>query len=383
MKNSILFLLLAIFSMIWIQACKKEAATAGARVPVLPNIVEKYNEVPNGSGVANPFGTMQITNEKATLGRVLFYETQLSVNNSTSCGSCHNQNKGFATNNAIDEGFNGGMTTRNVPAITNPCLQSSYFWDMSENNLSAMVTQPISNHIEMGIEEPEYMVAKVKSLPYYNDLFIAAFGDANVTSNRIGESLSSFVGSMISVTSKYDTGLPTNFSNFTDQERLGQQLFMVDLPCAGCHSGENFAGWGSMAMNIGLESNYVDPGVPGIDWNTGQPLNGWFKVPSLRNVQLSAPYMHDGRFNTLEEVVEFYNSGIAAHDQLAFNLREGWNGGFFGQGDELDPNVNGLDPVRLEMTQYEKNALVAFLKTLTDVTTISQQKFSDPFVFQQ
>lgn len=383
MKNYLPLLIVAALAIAGMQACKKENVTAGARVPVLPSAIQNYSELP-ASGTFNPFGFASISNEKATLGRVLFFETQLSVNNRTSCGTCHNQRKGFGTHNSVDEGFNGAMTSRNVPGIVNPGLQSSYFWDMRESNLNAMVTQPIANHVEMGLEEPEYMTAKVTALPYYNQLFQSAYGDENVTSERIGDALAHFVRSMVSCNSKFDQGKNSGFTNFTEEENIGRQLFMNDLPCAGCHGGDNFAGWGSQALNIGLEENYADPGVPGTDWNTGQPMNGWFKVPSLRNVALTAPYMHDGRFTSLEDVVNFYNSGIKAHNQLSFNLRVGWNGGggIFPEDDPNNTNPNGVQPLRMNLSTVEKKALVAFLNTLTDESIITQNKFSDPFVIQ-
>lgn len=386
MKSKMSILALATIAIVAFNACTKEASMAtGTRVPVLPSEPFKYSEVPSGTSMMNPFGSISVNDAKANLGRVLFYETQLSVNNSTSCGTCHSQTKAFATNDRFNAGFNGGLTSRNVPPIVNPGTQSSYFWDMRESNLSAMVTQPISNHIEMGLEEPEYMLAKVKSLPYYNDLFAAAFGTSEINGSRIGEALSHFVGSMISPVSKFDAGATSGFANFTAEENLGRQLFMVDLPCAQCHGGDNFhGGWGSMIQNIGLDEDYEDDGTPGVDWNTGEPFDGWFKVPTLRNIALSAPYMHDGRFETLEEVVEFYNSGIQPHSQLAFQLREGWNGGqiFPGEGDS-NGNGNGVQPLRMNLNPAEKQALIAFLKTLTDDSVIRQEKFADPFVFQE
>ncbi|MFN0032767.1 MAG: cytochrome-c peroxidase [Flavobacteriales bacterium] len=383
MKKYISIFALAALAIAIAQSCSKEAANAGIRIPVLPEQTEAYNELPTGSGIFNPFGNGTVNNEKATLGRVLFYETQLSVNNSTSCGSCHNQKQAFATGNAVDAGFNGGLTTRNVPPITNPGTQTSYFWDMRESNLQAMVTQPIANHIEMGLEEPEYMAAKVRSLTYYKPLFANAYGSEEVTPSKIGEALSHFVRAMISVNSKFDEGNLTNFTNYTEEENQGRQLFMNDLPCAQCHGGENFHGWGSMAMNIGLDEVYSDPGVPGVDWNTGEAMNGWFKVPSLRNVALSAPYMHDGRFSTLEQVVEFYDNGIQPHNQLAFALREGWNGIITFEDDDAPFDPNALNPLRMNLSNTEKKALVAFLKTLTDESTITHQKFSNPFVMIQ
>jgi cytochrome c peroxidase len=368
-------------------ACTKEAdLPAGNRVPILPEISYRYDELPEGYVPQlfgqDPFGSVPLNNEKATLGRVLFYETQLSVNNTRSCGTCHHQARAFADNAAFSEGFNGGMTLRNVPPISNAGTQNAYFWDMRETNLQEMVTQPVANHIEMGIEEPEYMVAKIASLPYYEALFKQAYGDGEVTSSRIGESLSHFVRSILSLRSRFDEGSSLTFANFSPQEERGRQLFFNELPCAQCHGGEHFNGWGSNAQNIGLETDYSDDGIPGTDWNTGKPMDGWFKVPSLRNVELTAPYMHDGRFASLEEVVEFYNSGIQPHEQLSFSLREGWNGMFidFPVLPPGGPGETSNGPLRMQLSSSDKAALVAFLRTLTDRKLVGEKKFSDPFV---
>jgi cytochrome c peroxidase len=321
---------------------------------------------------------MSIDNEKATLGRVLFYDTQLSVNNSVSCGSCHIQQKAFADLGAASTGFAGGKTSRNTPGIVNAATQSSYFWDMRENNLQNMVTQPIANHLEMGLEQPEYLVEKLMNLPYYEDLFIRAFGNGHITSSKVGEALSHFVSALVSVNTKFDSERLNNFVGYSAKEEMGRQLFFQDLPCGQCHAGDNFAGWGSMAENIGLDTHYVDPGMPGADWMTGAERNGWFKVPSLRNIALTAPYMHDGRFSTLEEVVEFYNSGVQQHDQLSFALREGWNGGNVTT-DFFFPDMTA-PAIRMNLTETQKEALVAFLHTLTDDHLINDAKYSNPFV---
>jgi cytochrome c peroxidase len=377
MKTFRILTICALASALLIYSCKKDQSGADPRYPVLPDETYKYDNVqPNANGF-NPTGAAEINNDKATLGRVLFYENQLSINNRVSCGSCHNQLKGFADNKSFSDGFENKKTLRNTPSIVNPGVQSFYFWDMRESSLSAMVTQPIANHIEMGLEQPEYMIAKLKKLSYYEPLFTNAFGDAEVTSERIGIALSNFVASMVSVDSKYDQAIANNFANFTSDELRGKKLFMEDLPCAGCHGGENFSGWSTFTQNIGLELDYADDGQPGVDWMTGHEQDGWFKIPSLRNVELTPPYMHDGRFNTLEEVVEFYNSGIQAHDQLSFNLREGWNGVFDSQG--IPFSDGEVRPLRLNLSNSDKQALVAFLKTLTDSKSMNDVKFSDPF----
>jgi cytochrome c peroxidase len=370
---------IALFAaMLALNACKKEAASGMVRVPQLPEQTEKYAEVASGTFAT---GSVIINNERATLGRVLFYETQLSVNNSVSCGTCHLQSKGFADLGAVSTGFGGGRTSRNTPSIVNAATQSSYFWDMRENNLQNMVTQPIANHLEMGLEQPEYMIAKLKQLPYYEDLFVKAFGDANITSTRIGDALSQFVASMVSVNTKFDRNVASGNTEFNELEEMGRALFFNELPCATCHGGDNFSGWGSIAENIGLDEEYSDPGMPGTDWMTGEERNGWFKVPTLRNIALTGPYMHDGRFATLEEVVDFYNSGVQAHPQLSFALREGWNsGGFVADDGIFEPMSTNAPPIRMNLTNLQKQALVAFLKTLTDDQLVTQAKYSDPFV---
>lgn len=381
MKKLITIIITPLLCVLLIQSCKKDSAGQLARTPNLPEEVFKYDQVAQGANGFVPTGSITINNEMATLGRVLFYETQLSVNNRVSCGSCHSQQKAFADNAAFSKGFENGQTKRNTPAIINSGTQSSYFWDMRESSLATMVTKPIENHIEMGLDQPEYVVAKVSKLPYYKPLFIAAFNSEEVSMDRIGLALSNFVGAMVSVTSKYDIGALNNFSNFTEDELEGKQLFTSTLPCSGCHGGENFSGWGSFSQNIGLDMDYADDGQPGIDWMTGREQDGWFKVPSLRNIALTGPYMHDGRFNTLEEVIAFYDEGIQAHEQLSPSLREGWNGSFVLFGDAETGNIPGSEllPLRMHLSQAQKASLKAFLMTLSDDQLISDVKFSDPF----
>jgi len=136
----------------------------------------------------------------------------------------------------------------------------------------------------------------------------------------------------------------TGFSNFTEEELLGKDLYFAKFPCSGCHGGDNLNGGSSAAENIGLDSWYSDQGMTGIEPVSGNERNGWFKVPSLRNIAQTAPYMHDGRFQTLEEVVEFYNSGMSNHPQLSFMLRKNTNGGFFFFGEDPRKLMNRIKP---------------------------------------
>lgn len=300
-----------------------------------------------------------VTDEGALLGRVLFYDKKLSANYTVSCASCHQQDHGFSDPDAFSTGFEGGQTGRNSMGLTNARFyeRGSFFWDERAATLEDQVLRPIQDPTEMGLTLEE-LVSRVSSYTYYEQLFVDAFGDAEVTSQRISLVLAQFVRSIVSNQSKYDIGEATNFANFTAEERLGQQLFNGTARCSACHVGPNFVG--IRVENNGLENPIIDPGVGGV---SGVPPEvGTFKMPSLRNIEHTAPYMHDGRFATLADVVEHYNSGVVANNNLGPPLR----------------NPDGTAR-RLNLTQAEKNALVAFLLTLTDDTIATDPKWSDPF----
>jgi cytochrome c peroxidase len=217
----------------------------------------------------------------------------------------------------------------------------------------------------MGMTLPA-LVARLSAEPFYTNLFTATFGSPEVTTNRISHALAQFVRSIVSTQSKYDAGVGRGFTNFTAQETLGRQIYLGQVgnaTCATCHGTD--AHTAPNIFNNGLEFPLVDRGVGAI---TGLPQDeGLFKVPSLRNIELTAPYMHDGRFATLEEVVEFYNSGVVGNPNLAPQLR--------------NPPGPGQPPGprRLNLTIAQKAALVAFLKTLTDTNLTNDVRFSDPF----
>lgn len=307
----------------------------------------------------------RVTNAGATLGRVLFYDKRLSANQTISCSSCHQAEHGFSDPAQFSTGFEGGLTGRNSMGLTSARFypRGRFFWDERSATLEVQTLEPIQDHLEMGMTL-DVLNLKVAAQPYYASLFTDAFGDATVTSDRISRALSQFVRSIVSGNSKYDTGVPLNFSNFTAQEARGRQIFTGAGGCAACHGTDNFVP-GNGIFNNGLELNYTDKGlgvVSGLDAD-----EGLFKVGTLRNIELTAPYMHDGRFATLEQVVEFYNSGVVAHRNLSPQLRNppGGPGG-------------GL-PRRLNLNTTDKAALVAFLKTMTDRAVTTDPKFSDPF----
>jgi cytochrome c peroxidase len=320
-----------------------------------------------------------VTDAGATLGRVLFYDTKLSINNTVACGSCHHQKDAFADPVGLSEGFEGRKTTRNASALVNSRYQSAYFWDARETKLEEMVLKPVENHIEMGMEDQDKLAVKLARFDYYPALFEKAFGDKNITKERVGKAMAQFLYSMVSYQSKFDKGQATNFQNFTSEEDRGRKLFFERTNCAVCHAGANFSGKdGSDFANIGLNVNYTDKGMPAKTDAKGQKIGGEgvFKVPSLRNVGLTAPYMHDGRFKDLKAVVEHYNSGVADHTNLDTRVTNPFNSNYAWDTSNTFVNTRAQ---RLNLSEQDKSDLVAFLKTLSDDKFTSDPKFANPF----
>lgn len=307
----------------------------------------------------------RIRNQGATLGRVLFYDVALSKNNSISCASCHIQEKSFSDPDRFSVGFEGEFTARNSMSLANARFYRNrrFFWDERAASLEEQVLMPIQDHIEMGLSLEE-LEAKLNTSRKYKILFNRAFGDSIIKREGISRALSQFVRSMVSYQSKYDAGLSqTNdprrpFPNFTNSENRGKQLFFSpQTNCIQCHRTNAFIG--DRARNNGLDFNLTDFGVGGITNNTND--FGEFKVPSLRNIEVTGPYMHDGRFETLEQVIEHYNSGVRNSPNLDNRLRRG----------------NGVR--RLNLSANDKVALKDFLLTLTDHIFLNDEKFSSPF----
>ena len=304
------------------------------------------------------------TDAGATLGRVLFYDKRLSTNQTISCASCHRQANGFSDPRKFSVGFDGSLGSRNAMGLSNArwYQRKKFFWDERAATLEDQTLMPIQNPVEMGMTM-DALTNRLATEPFYTNLVTQAFGSPAVTTNRILRALAQFVRSIVSTRSKYDIGVSNGFANFTAQENLGRQIFFGQttppVPCAICHGTDNFVPTTTLNNN-GLEFPFVDKGVGAITGNTNQ--DGLFKVPSLRNIELTAPYMHDGRFTNLEQVVEFYNSGIVNNVNLSPPLR-GPGGGV----------------LRLNLTTAQKAALVAFLKTLTDSNLAADEKLSDPF----
>jgi cytochrome c peroxidase len=321
------------------------------------------------------------SDELATLGRVLFYERALSLNNTISCGSCHRQENAFADNKRFSRGLHNGFTPRNTPAIIGEenmfSMPRKRFWDGRAAGLDTAVLMPVANTAEMHIFDFNGLTRKLARLGYYQQLFADAFGgDTTITVEGIRDALSVFCYNMMPEnTSQVDEHL-----NALEQE--GRSLFQGKAGCYSCHRGGYLNGYDSDFKNIGLDMNYADAGRSNITGNTHDA--GRYIVPTLINIEKTAPYMHDGRFNSLREVIDHYDHGIQPHANLSYFLREvpdnfwdtlNWNPNM--SLDDLD--FTPFPVKRLNLSEHEKQALEAYLKALTDDAFLTDPKFSDPF----
>lgn len=306
---------------------------------------------------------------EVTLGRVLFYDKNLSDAGEIACASCHKQELAFADDVALSVGVRGEETTRNSPALGQfrsfrEYYQSSnplpIFWDGRASSFHDQMIETMSNPVEMDIDI-NTLVEKVSNIDYYKVLFKDAYDSEAVSATRITTALDQFMKTLQNSDSKFDeqrefNNINSNFSGFSSSENRGKELFLSN-DCNSCHilEGTNTI---SFASN-GLDVNYTDSGrynATGSNSDRGQ-----FKVPKLRNLNLTAPYMHDGRFATIDEVLDFYSSGIQNHENLDSRLK------------------NGNQAKRFNFSDQDKEDLKAFFSTLTDQTMPFDPKWSDPF----
>ena len=340
----------------------------------LPNYANQI--VPNYITKDNSAGNV-ITDAKASLGRILFYDNNLSVNNTIACASCHKQSLAFGDNNDVSTGVNG-TTGRHSMRLVNArfALESRFFWDKRAATLEAQTTQPIQDHTEMGFSGENGslgindLLDKLSSLEYYPPIFEAIYGDATITEARLQETLAQFVRSIQSFDSKFDAGLSqtnnvnTPFPNYTAQENIGKTLFNSPpnnngAGCIGCHAAPEFD----------IDPNSRNNGVIGVfgDVTTTDLENT--KAPTLRDIfntqgQLNGALMHDASLATVEEVILHYNSIDPSNNP---NLDNRLQGG---------PGQNGQ---QLNLSNDEIDALAAFIKTLSGTNLYTDPKWSNPF----
>ncbi len=348
-------------------SCSKEDSTN----PTIDNPTTTYLDLPKQPYDYVTSSFVFQSNDLPTLGRVLFYDTHISVNNSVSCASCHKQSLAFSDNVAHSKGFENQLTHRNALPIQNLQFGTSgppaLFWDGREKFLQTMVLKPIVNHVEMGMGDLNMVVKKVKAMPYYAELFQKAYGTTDIDINRIATALSSFTGAIVSFNTRFDN-FNQNQTRLSGIEEQGRNLFFNTYNCNSCHQTQQLNGYQSGGgnpdaigfINIGLDQNYADNGLGDLTHNAAD--NGKFKIPNLRNIAFTAPYMHDGRFATLDAVLEHYSHGIVNHPNLDSRLKTSAN-----QAKEMNISSN------------DKVALIAFLNTLNDYSVMTDPKFSNPF----
>jgi cytochrome c peroxidase len=384
----------AIGLVLLLSACDQEATAPATNTAITeafgtkidPNNLENYanQAIPTYIRKDNT-ATNPITNEKAILGRVLFYDKNLSIDNTVSCASCHQQEFAFSDPNLASEGVQGGLTTRHSMRLINTrfAIEPKFFWDERASTLEAQVTSPIQDHAEMGFSgqngRPDLttLLTKLGGISYYQDLFTLAFGTSVVTEPRMQQALAAFIRSIQSFDSKFDIGraiAPNDgapFQNFTSQENLGKQLFLAPpvfdetstriaggAGCQGCHRAPEFD-IDPNSRNNGI----IRPLVPG----TGQELF-ITRAPTLRDVvnstgRTNGPFMHSGNLTALQNAIGHYNIIPAMPGNT-----------------NLDPRLapRGIGQ-KLNLTGAEISALVAFLQTLSGRDVYINEKWSDPF----
>lgn len=313
-----------------------------------------------------------ITDAQASLGRVLFYDEGLSINRTIACASCHVQSLGFTDASVKSVGFDGGVTGNHSMRLGNVrfYVGPEMFWDRRATSVEDQVLQPIQDPVEMGFDAAAgglpALIERMDQTAYYPALFEWAFGSAGITEARMRQALAQFVRTLVSTSSRFDTAFeqaggmslldpegaigPVDLPGFTDEENRGLQLFAgrppVGLGCQQCHLLPTMA-LIQDSKSIGLDIDEVIE----------------FKSPSLKNVAVTGPYMHDGRFSSLEQVMAHYDNGMQDSPALDDRLKD----------PSGEPRQMGLDADDIA-------ALVAFMETLTDNDLLTDDRFSDPFV---
>lgn len=349
-----------IFLALWTTGCKKDPVPD---IETNEPYVLDYGSFPNPNiATDNP-----LTTQGVKLGRMLFYEKMLSSNNQMSCATCHNQKNAFADTTQFSIGVVGMPGKRQAMAVFNMAWNSNeFFWDGRAHLLRDQSLKPIQDPLEMHETLPS-VVAKLQASALYPAQFKKAFDTDQITPELMSKAMEQFMNTIVSNKSKYDDYLAGK-ATLTAAEERGRYLFFTEYnpafpnasgaDCQHCHGGANFEN--DKYANNGLDddANMKDIGRQSVTNLSSDKAN--FKIPSLRNVELTFPYMHDGRFKTLEEVVEHYNLVTNSSTlDAAFQQQLPYGG--------------------LKLSAEDKKALVAFLKTLTDNQFTNDTKFSSPF----
>lgn len=361
MTRKILFLFFVSLSFLF---CTKDNPPPKEEITIdeTPFVLE-YNTLPEPNLPADNILTVQ----GVELGRMLFYETMLSKDGSQSCASCHQQVDGFSDTTKFSIGVEGLPGKRQAMPIFNMAWHSNeFFWDGRATLLRDQALKPIQDPLEMN-ETLENVIAKLSDSQLYKDQFARTFGSEEITEQKMALAMEQFMLSIISTDSKYDKYLAGEVE-LTESEERGRMLFETEYnpffpefsgaDCAHCHGGTNFEN--DQYMNNGLDTDEMMTDIGREEVTLNPADKGKFKVPSLRNIAITPPYMHDGRFQTLEEVIDHYNEGIQASITA-------------------DPTVLNTIDTGLFLEEQDKQDLINFLKTLTDQRFVSNPAYSSPF----
>jgi cytochrome c peroxidase len=284
------------------------------------------------------------------LGKKLFYDPILSKDSSISCASCHSPYNAFAhTDHDLSHGIRDQIGFRNAPALFNLAWHSNFMWDGAVNHLDMQALAPISSHTEMD-EDISNICLKLSRSDKYLILFEKAFGDPKISGERVLKALAQFQLTLVSAESKYDSVIRKE-AIFSEQENKGYHLFKQH--CNSCHTAPLFSNFNFADNGLAIDTTLNDYGRMKVSQNTNDSLK--FKIPSLRNLSYSYPYMHDGRFKKLSEVLNHYNRGIVRRNGLASELKDGIN-----------------------LSSNEKVDLIAFLLTLNDKNFVFNKEFGFP-----
>jgi cytochrome c peroxidase len=348
--------------------------------PVKPTPLSNFS-APFVFGRFAPPTDNPLTNEAASLGRHLFYDVRLSGNNKISCATCHKQSLAFSDGLKGSIGASGNPLGFNSMSLVNMMWGTShFFWDGRRNSLEEQALDPIQ-HVDEMDQNLEQLIQELSDIHEYEILFKAAYGE--ISAVNIAKALATFQRTLISSNSRYDQYLRGEIS-LSEEEESGRKLFVAHPDakaslrggnCIDCHSQFLTAGFNSQYdgfTNNGLDNEEaLNPGLQAV---TGNPAHrGLFKVPTLRNIALTAPYMHDGRFATLEQVLDHYNEGIKLSSTLSPLIQDANNIIITSKTNEPMQNPS------LNLNGLEKKAIIAFLKTLTDKQFTQDKRFSDPF----
>jgi len=348
-----LIALLLICTPVLFSACDKEEKVDPDQNDTLPPFKPTYvsPQIPDG------FPTMEIpddnplTAEGIALGKKLFFDPILSGDSTQSCADCHKPEHAFSDDRRFSLGITGAIGTRQAPPIINAGWMKKLFWDGRVSSLEEQALHPVENPDEMAASWEE-VVRRLQHHPTYPKLFYRAFGITKITRDHVVKAIAQFERTLISGNSRFDLALQGKIF-LSPLEQDGYDLFYSERgDCFHCHSGLLFTD--NDFHNNALDSVPTDLGLEKI---TGKPSDrGKFKTPTLRNIEHTAPYMHDGRFATLEEVIDFYSEGLQYSTYA-------------------DPLMKALPQGGKHFTPYEKKALIAFLKTLTDTSFLNNPEF--------